>query len=437
MRLRARRARRLVRATVGGLGLTGADRAARRCSCGGSPAPGWTRETRRRSKRWTNSSRCRRAPSPTHEYTVAWIDCARPAAGARRAASPALATTPRRPSRAPRQRQRCGVPLTPPLTLVNRLTLRAFNAPYYRRATRDASGASRQDYRALLLSARRPAATGTGMYGPRGFHQHQCVVPERCQRTLARCCARSAASRQRLVPGGAEDVRHRAPAGLLSFPMAGTTLALDFPNRRRGRSRLFARLDAIVAEAGGRHLSSEGCAHERRRCSALGYPRLATSSSRYRDPGVSSDDGAAAARCLRTTHAAERIARSSAPPRRSPTPSPGACSRAARALFLVGRREPRAGGQRRRPARARRRERSAARLLDANDHRTTRRRCWPPPGPRFGGFDAVLLAHGALPDQARCERRSPRRCASFDTNAHSVIALLTLLANRLEAQGAA
>lgn len=44
----------------------------------------------------------------------------------------------------------------------------------------------------------------------------------------------------------------RPPAGMLSFPRAGVTLALDFPNRGEGTLKLFQRLDAIVAQAGGR-----------------------------------------------------------------------------------------------------------------------------------------------------------------------------------------
>lgn len=54
---------------------------------------------------------------------------------------------------------------------------------------------------------------------------------------------------------------------------------------------------------------------------------------------------------------------------------------------------------------------------------------------RFDGFDAVLLAHGVLPDQPACESSAEAALASFDTNARSTIAWLTTLANRFEHQG--
>lgn len=54
----------------------------------------------------------------------------------------------------------------------------------------------------------------------------------------------------------------------------------------------------------------------------------------------------------------------------------------------------------------------------------------------FGGFDAALVAYGVLPDQALCETSVAATLASFDTNARSVLGLLTLLANRFESQRA-
>ena len=78
----------------------------------------------------------------------------------------------------------------------------------------------------------------------------------------------------------------RPPAGLLSFPLAGTTLALDFPNEGERTEKLFARLDAIVREAGGRLYPAKD-ARMGRELFEQGYPRL-TQFLPYRDAGISS-----------------------------------------------------------------------------------------------------------------------------------------------------
>jgi len=51
-----------------------------------------------------------------------------------------------------------------------------------------------------------------------------------------------------------------------------------------------------------------------------------------------------------------------------------------------------------------------------------------------GGIDTVLIAHGSLGDQPACEADVALTLAEIRTNALSVVALLTLIANRLEAR---
>ena len=54
----------------------------------------------------------------------------------------------------------------------------------------------------------------------------------------------------------------------------------------------------------------------------------------------------------------------------------------------------------------------------------------------MGGLDTVLIAHGTLPDQQACQASVDATLEAITTNALSVIALLTLVANRFEQQGA-
>jgi hypothetical protein len=113
------------------------------------------------------------------------------------------------------------------------------------------------------------------IYGPRGFYQYQCVVPEAVQQDATReLLAIVAAAGTGSFLAVLKTFGARAPAGLLSFPMAGTTLALDFPNLGAETLALFERLDAAVDAAGGRPLRREGRAHAGRAVPAR-LPRVA------------------------------------------------------------------------------------------------------------------------------------------------------------------
>ena len=52
----------------------------------------------------------------------------------------------------------------------------------------------------------------------------------------------------------------------------------------------------------------------------------------------------------------------------------------------------------------------------------------------LGGIDIALIAHGTLSDQAQCEQSDDVMRREFDINALSTLALLTALANRMEAR---
>jgi len=52
----------------------------------------------------------------------------------------------------------------------------------------------------------------------------------------------------------------------------------------------------------------------------------------------------------------------------------------------------------------------------------------------LGGIDIALIAHGTLSDQAQCEQSIDVMRREFDVNALSTLALLTALANRMEAR---
>jgi decaprenylphospho-beta-D-ribofuranose 2-oxidase len=110
------------------------------------------------------------------------------------------------------------------------------------------------------------------LYGPRGLHQYQLVVPAGAERVLEFVVERLHRGR---VPCYLAVLKDFGPANgaPLSFPIEGWTLALDIPRAVSGLEPLLQAFDQAVAEAGGRvYLSKDA----RLRPEMLGvmYPRL-------------------------------------------------------------------------------------------------------------------------------------------------------------------
>ena len=236
-------------ATIGGLGLTGVIT--------------WAElQLTRIAGPWmaVESVRCRdlsellaltSASSQSHAYTVAWVDCAarrkRLGRGILQRANPADDADGAHPA-APRRR--IAVRFTPPVSMLNPATTRVFNALHYTRHR--APIRSIQHYQQFFFPLD-GIHHWNRLYGPRGFHQYQCAVPrERAGDSVRRLLEAIAASGEGSSLAVLKCFGERLSPGLLSFPRPGVTLALDFPNRWARLERLFARLDAIVAESGGR-----------------------------------------------------------------------------------------------------------------------------------------------------------------------------------------
>lgn len=274
----------LFQATLGGLGLTGcitwAELQLRRI-----PGP-WLESESIRFEGLDEFFALSASSAATHEYTVAWIDCL--ASGKQLGRGHFLrsdhAAPPPEDCPAVRESRR-SMPFTPPFSLVNGLSLRAFNTLYYWRQPARRKRAVTH-YRPYFYPL-----DGIGhwnrMYGPRGFMQHQCVLPPAHAREgVAALLKEIARSGQGSFLAVLKEFGERPSLGMLSFPRPGTTLALDFPNTGPEVFRLLDRLDAIVAEAGGAIYPAK----DARMSPAIfrsGYPRL-QEFARHIDPAFSS-----------------------------------------------------------------------------------------------------------------------------------------------------
>ena len=216
------------------------------------------------------------------EYTVSWIDCLsghRPR-GIFMRGNHSPSTHP-----APQPKRPGNMPITPPISLVNQLSLRAFNELYFRTNSWKA-GRGQAHYQPFFYPLDN-LQHWNRMYGPRGFYQYQCAVPRaaglQAMQDILTAIRRSGQGSFLAVLKTFGD---RPPVGLLSFPMPGLTLALDFPDRGDSTHRLFAELDAVVSAVGGRLYMAKD-ARMPRALFEQGYPRL-DAFRRFMDPGMSS-----------------------------------------------------------------------------------------------------------------------------------------------------
>lgn len=263
-------------ATIGGLGLTGlivwAEFQLRKI------AGPWVNAE---AQAFSSLEEFSRLSAQEGEYTVAWLDCTRGRVAKGSGiflrgdhAADSSVSTYKQPG--------LSVPLTPPFSVVNSVTTSAMNA-FYRRENK---GRKYQHYLPFFYPL-----DGIGgwnrLYGRDGFYQYQCLIPAAAglaplQEILQEADRRGIYSFLSTL----KVFGHKISPGMLSFPAAGVTFAIDVIHRGKETLDFLTRLDAIVSTAGGRIYPAKD-ARMPGRLFRQGYPRWQEFSS-YLDPHFSS-----------------------------------------------------------------------------------------------------------------------------------------------------
>lgn len=180
------------------------------------------------------------------EYTVAWIDCfsGKNLCGIFFRGNHAEGTGKEfYPKRGPK------VPFALPAWMLNRYSVKAFNAAYYKfHAKRKGTTLVSYDSFFYPLDSIRQWNL---LYGKQGFLQYQCIIPETNLEALEELLDRIARSGMGSFLGVLKQFGSAQSVGLLSFPRPGFTIALDFAMRGERTLQLMQLLDEVVQQSGG------------------------------------------------------------------------------------------------------------------------------------------------------------------------------------------
>ncbi len=248
------------RATVGGLGQTGiiARAKIRLMPCRGDMMV----LTERRVDSWDEFLSV--LETSRADYNVGWIDATASGASFGRGILEEGEIT---SGVSPTKGKAREVPFNAPHWALSAPVVRAFNEIYFRRVP--------QGGRTTVKPISAPffpldaIHNWNRLYGKRGFHQFQCVVPvdqTPALRNMLDLIANSGLASPLAVLKRMGEGR----GGYMSFPMDGYTLAVDFPNRS-GARLLIGTLERMTEDAGGRIYFAKDALSEPGRIAAM-YP---------------------------------------------------------------------------------------------------------------------------------------------------------------------
>ncbi|WP_044366934.1 FAD-binding oxidoreductase [Vibrio fluvialis] len=181
-------------------------------------------------------------------YSVAWIDCLSTGQHLGRSVI-MLGEHANEGALTPHKQSLLNMPCDMPSFLLNKYTIQAFNAAYYNKQLKDE--VNNTIHYAPFFYPLDGINNWNRMYGSNGFTQYQFVIPQEAgKKGLAEILEAIAESKQGSFLAVLK-VFGEGNKNLLSFPMKGYTLALDFKLNDKLFS-LLDRLDIIVRKYAGR-----------------------------------------------------------------------------------------------------------------------------------------------------------------------------------------
>ena len=234
----------MLRATIGGLGLTG--------------VIAWADiQLKRVAGPWIDAESIpfhslsafldlSRESNGRFEYTVAWLDCF---AGKNPRGVFFRGNHATNHGKEFRRKRDPKLPVALPAWMLNRYSVKAFNTAYYRiHAAR--SGATAVPYDSFFYPLDSIRQWNL-LYGRQGFLQYQCVIPETKLEAIEELLDRIARSGMGSFLGVLKQFGSAPAAGMLSFPRSGLTISLDFAMRGERTLKLMQSLDEVVQQSGG------------------------------------------------------------------------------------------------------------------------------------------------------------------------------------------
>lgn len=185
-------------------------------------------------------------------YVVSWIDCSVRGKGLGRGIymGGSFAAVEKGAFHEPKVRTRT-LPIDMPSWFLNRATVRLFNTAFYHKQWQRHSSFT-VHYNPFFYPL--DAIHGWNkLYGKSGFYQYQCVLPySTAADALHEILNSTAKAGKASFLAVLKNFGAMTSPGMLSFPMEGITLSMDFRNEGNATLQLMNTLDTIVRSASGR-----------------------------------------------------------------------------------------------------------------------------------------------------------------------------------------